>query len=346
MSNILNKLTGKPRSEAVTTETPAVTSSMIIDDAVPQEVDVPGPTTAEYDIEGKRAPHIPSTKAKKGTSGAPVGGVAGEAGVTPPASGPIPSNFQTTSQGSASTGHNSTDRSGKTSGYSDTSAGTGANTGEYTSQPGRTERQYDTSTKSGRLANEIDPNSRGTYNSDTTGAHNTSSTGAYGSNADQYGTSTHTTNRTDDPAEYNTGHNSHPGTTGAATGAAAGATGAAIGSHHSHDKSTGTTGPGYSTGTSGATGGSYTNPGVSSNAGTAGTRGTTSSHGYNKADDTSSDSSQGGVIDKIKNKLHIGSSDEPSSTKTHHESGTGTGVATGAAAGAGGAAAYNKHDTK
>jgi hypothetical protein len=286
------------------------TQSLIIDEAVPRKINVVGPTTIEYDLEGVPRPDLPSaTEAKPGNEMS-SNQMAGTGGIVPPGTslpntGPIPkpviSGDELSFQNRNTRDHVSSPTTSTHDPQMSTTQGT---------QPSS---KYDTTTTTGKVKDTLDPNSR---NRDTSNM---------GSGFDH-----HERSAASNQPGYSTRASQHGQSTGATT-------------------------------TPPTSAHPVRNDATSSNPST--TR--TSTSGSNRHPSSSykkSSEEEEGIVDKIKNKFRIGSSnrdrastksdspttashisstiDSPESKKYHSN----LGIETGAGA-AGAAAAYSKHET-
>lgn len=151
--------TSNPENTTMSSSVPK-TESLILDEAVPQNVNVPGPTTIEYDLEGKPRPEILSTRNTYGMGQSSVGS---EGQGSSNLSSPI------TSTSNAQTDLSMQNKGLGTTGNHDLSTGefdTGHNTAMDTSHVTQPSYKHDTTTAIDKAKEILDPNSR-KYNTDT-----------------------------------------------------------------------------------------------------------------------------------------------------------------------------------
>lgn len=175
MVGIRDKLSGKSNTDTSNTEETSnpenrmsssvpKTESLIIDDAVPPNVNVAGPTTIEYDLEGKPRPEILSTKKTYGMGEPSVGSVG-------QSSSNLSSPIRSTSnaQTDLSTRNYDNKDLGTTGGQDFSTGGfdTGHHTATDTTRVTQPSHKHDATTTIDKAKEMLDPNSR-QYNTNTT----------------------------------------------------------------------------------------------------------------------------------------------------------------------------------
>lgn len=344
-----------------------VTESMIIDEAVPSAVNVPGPTTVEYDLEGRPRPEIASTN----SPATAIPNQTNRGGVISPGqslpnsgSAPVPvvegddlrvkqsNNSQTSGTGSKFDPRSDTSRNEYGSSerqHPDTYSSHQPTQGDerYNTSPSGTRGQATAAgvgagvgaAGAGYGANKSHQQS--SYTSQDPSLQSRTGQDAFPSGYSQDPHHTKSQYPSEDPSAFPSGYSQDPHAQKTHVGAndpSAFPSGYAQDPHHEKTK-VGANDPsafpsGYKSSPVGAgTTGSKTSSDPRGQSYPSGTK----DHAYNGKEEDD------GLIDKIKNKLNIGSDKEKTSDSSNYKTGA-AGAAVGAGAGAAGAGYNSKHN--